>query len=45
VMCGKVLSVPWLYARVSLYVVVSSAHGAEGSVFWVFQSVRGGSKP
>jgi hypothetical protein len=28
-MCGKVLAVPWLYARVSLYIVVYSARVAE----------------
>jgi hypothetical protein len=29
VMCGKVHSIPWLYARVSLYILVYFARGAE----------------
>ena len=37
-MCGRVLFFPWLYVRVSLYILVSSARRAEKLVYELAQN-------
>ena len=37
-MCGRLLFVPWLYVRVSLYILVSSARSAEKLVYELAQN-------
>jgi len=36
--CGRLLFVPWLYVRVSLYILVSSARSAEKLVYELAQN-------